>query len=181
MRARALFRAGSGLLVAGLASLAWAGVAAAPPPEDGKKPQLQWIAYGEALERAAKEDKHVLVDFYTSWCGWCKVMDSKTYTDPAVVSLLNQHFVIAKVNAESARKFPVKEGQVSGQELAAQFGVHSFPMTAFLMPDGTRIANLPGYIPAAKFTKVLEFVHDRRYLKDPAEESSSAPPDKPER
>lgn len=181
MRGRALSRAGSGLLVAGLVSLTWAGETQTPPA-DAKKPQLQWVGYGEALERAAKEDKHVLIDFYTTWCGWCKVMDNKTYTDPAVVGLLNAHFLIAKVNAESGRKFPVRDMQMSGQELATQFGVRSFPMTAFLMPDGTKIANLPGYIPAEKFTKVLEFVHTRKYLKDTeAEPSPAPPPDKPER
>ena len=180
MRGLAFPRAGSALLVAGLVGVAWAGETPKTPEGGGAKPALQWVAYGEALERAAKEDKHVLIDFYTTWCGWCKVMDSKTYTDPTVVGLLNQHFLIAKINAESGRKFPVKDTQISGQELAAQFGVRSFPMTSFLMPDGTKIANLPGYIPAEKFTKVLEFVHTRGYLKEPDAETTEPPaPAKP--
>ena len=49
--------------------------------------------------------KKVLVDMYTSWCGWCKVMDKKTFTDPRVVDYLNENFVLVKFNAE--QKEPV--------------------------------------------------------------------------
>lgn len=179
MRAASLSRLGSGLLLAALASLV-AADPATPPAEETNKPQVEWIPYGEALKRAEKEDKHVLIDFYTAWCGWCKVMDSKTYTDPAVVELLKEHFLIAKVNAESARKFPVRDKEMSGRELAEEFGVRQFPMTSFLMPDGTRIANLPGYIPADRFAKVLEFVHARRYKQDAETPPESPAPNKPQ-
>jgi thioredoxin-related protein len=179
MRAVSLPRLGSGLLLAALASLV-AADPATPPAEEAKKPQVEWIPYGEALERAKKEDKHVLIDFYTAWCGWCKVMDSKTYTDPAVVELLKEHFLIAKVNAESARKFPVRDKEMSGRELAEEFGVRQFPMTSFLMPDGQKIANLPGYIPADRFAKVLEFVHARRYKQDAETAPETPAPTKPQ-
>ncbi len=72
---------------------------------------------------------------------------------------------IAKVNAESARKVPVGEQELSGRDIADQFGVHQFPMTWFLKPDGGRIANIPGFIPPERFVKALEFVHERRYAK----------------
>jgi thioredoxin-related protein len=144
--------------------------------EGATKPAVQWLAYGEALQKAEKENKHVIVDFYTNWCGWCKVMDRKTYTDAAVVDLLERHFVVAKVNAESSRKFSVGEEEISGRELAKQFGVTQFPMTWFLKPDGSRLANLPGYIPPERFTKVLEYVHERRYAKAPPQEESPQKP-----
>ncbi|UCE03833.1 MAG: DUF255 domain-containing protein [Candidatus Latescibacterota bacterium] len=149
----------------GVYTLAWAGDGKEEKKNNGAKPQLAWVPYGEALERAEAEDKHILIDFYTSWCGWCKVMDKKTYTDPAVVEMLNENFLIAKINAESKRKFAVGDTEMSGQQLAQQYGVRSFPMTWFLRPDGTRLANIPGYIPAERFIKALEYVHDREYVK----------------
>ena len=162
----------------GLCLAALAVPALGEQPKESAKPALQWISYGEALERAEKEDKHILIDFYTNWCGWCKRMDSQTYTDPVVVDLLSQHFVIAKINAESARKFPVRDRERSGRELAEEFGVRQFPMTTFLKPNGGRIANLPGFHEAPKFAKVLTYVHEKRYLQPPPSEKPApgAPP-----
>ena len=132
-----------------------------PPP--GDVPALQWLEYGEALEKAATEDKHIIIDFYTDWCGWCKVMDRKTYADPRVMKLLHEGFVIAKVNAESNKSFRVGEAEMTGRELARQYRVQSFPMTWFLKPDGSALANVPGFIEAEKFLRALEYVQGRDY------------------
>lgn len=128
-------------------------------------PALEWLEYGEALERAKRENKHVLIDFYTSWCGWCKVMDRNTYADSAVGAFLGQHFLISKINAESPKRFKVAEGTQSGQELAREFGVNSFPITWFVKPDGSRLDKVSGYVPPDRFMKVLQFVHERSYDK----------------
>ena len=53
--------------------------------------QIEW----KTIEQAAKTDtkgntKLYFVDFYTSWCGWCKKMDRETFTDPTVALILNK-------------------------------------------------------------------------------------------
>jgi len=61
------------------------------------------------LEQIAKSgDKKVLIDVYTSWCGWCKVMDKKTFTDPEVISYLNDNFHLVKFNAEQKQPITYK-------------------------------------------------------------------------
>jgi len=137
--------------------------------ETGAGGSLDWVEYGEALEQAAREDKHIVIDFYTNWCGWCKVMDRKTYTDARVVELLNSSFVIAKVNAESNKRIQVGDRQMTGRELAKQYRVQSFPMTWFLKPDGSPLASIPGYIEADKFTRALEYVNERNYENEESE------------
>ena len=54
----------------------------------------------KTLKNKAKEDKLVLVDFYTGWCGWCKKLDVETYKDPEVVALMNKYFYPVKFDAE---------------------------------------------------------------------------------
>jgi thioredoxin-related protein len=157
--------AAAGLVVLGLCGFARAGENDAPAPP---KKTANWIEYGEALSRATTEDKHVLVDFYTQWCGWCKVMDRQTYADPRVVELLNTNFLIARIDAESAKKLQVGDAQLSGRELAQQFGVQSFPMTWFLKPDGSKLGNVPGFQKPDPFIRLLEYVHERRYVEEEA-------------
>jgi thioredoxin-related protein len=130
-----------------------------------RAPRVEWVEYGAALNRARQENKHLIIDFYTDWCGWCKRMDRDTYGDSTVASYLNAHFIVSKVNAESPQRFKVGDKTVSGIELARDFAVKGFPITWFIRPNGERIDGLPGYHPPAKFQKVLEFVHERRYEK----------------
>ena len=65
--------------------------------------QVEW----KTIEQAAKTDsktnaKLYFVDFYTSWCGWCKKMDRDTFSDPTVAKILNKYFYPVKFNAESS-------------------------------------------------------------------------------
>jgi thioredoxin-related protein len=160
-------------LVLALGSLIVAGLATAGEPSKAEPgtgaESLEWVEYGVALEQAAREDKHIVIDFYTNWCGWCKVMDRKTYTDARVMQLLNESFVIAKINAESNKRFSVGDRQMTGREIAQQYRVQSFPMTWFLKPDGSPLASIPGYIEADKFTRALEYVHGRNYENEESE------------
>ena len=42
----------------------------------------------------------MIIDLYTDWCGWCKVMDRNTFTDSDVISHINNNFVAIKFDAE---------------------------------------------------------------------------------
>jgi thioredoxin-related protein len=62
--------------------------------------KLKWYGFDEGLAKAKKENKFLLVDFYTDWCGWCKKMDSETYANKNIIKLLNKDFVLVKLNPE---------------------------------------------------------------------------------
>ena len=43
---------------------------------------VEWMEWGErAFERAAREDKPILLDIGAVWCHWCHVMDRESYED----------------------------------------------------------------------------------------------------
>ncbi|MEQ1798112.1 MAG: DUF255 domain-containing protein [Lacibacter sp.] len=65
------------------------------------KEKLNWITLQEAEEKLKSESRPILVDLYTDWCGWCKVMDKKTYTNQQLIKYLNEKYYVVKLNAES--------------------------------------------------------------------------------
>lgn len=53
------------------------------------------------MKKNAEAPKLIFVDVYTSWCGWCKVMDNQTFANEEIQNLLAPHFYTVKFNAET--------------------------------------------------------------------------------
>lgn len=133
-------------------------------PAPGEK-KLDWLAFDAAADRASKEGKHVIVDIYTTWCGWCKVMDRETYGNPEVATYLTQNFVLAKVNGESSAKIHWKGKELTERQFAHEVGVTGFPATYFLKPDSDLLGGLPGFIRANDFIMIARYVNTKWYEK----------------
>lgn len=84
------------------------------------------IALDEALARAKAESKLVFMDCYTSWCGPCKNMANKVFTQKAAGDYFNPRFVCVKYDMEKGE----------GVELAKKYDVHAYPTFVILRPDG---------------------------------------------
>jgi thioredoxin-related protein len=54
------------------------------------------VLMGKALSEAAASEKHVLVKFEASWCGWCHRM-TKQIKDPSVASYFNENYVMLPI------------------------------------------------------------------------------------
>lgn len=66
-----------------------------------KTPEVHWLKYNEAMEKAKTSAKLVFVDLYADWCVPCRVMEKTVYSDPTVVSLLNNRFIPVKLDVDS--------------------------------------------------------------------------------
>lgn len=120
--------------------------------------EINWMGYDEGMAKAKAEGKHVMIDFYTSWCKYCKMLDETTYRDPAVVAALNSDFVAIKIDAESQDTVTVDGKKMTMAELALSLRATSFPTILFFASDGNPIALQPGYAPAEDFRNMLGFV-----------------------
>ena len=102
--------------------------------------KIQWYTLEEAMKANKKNPKKLFIDFYTDWCGWCKVMDNKTFTDAQVINYMNENFYAVKFNAEQkeAITFKGKEYQFLN---AGKRGIHSF---AYETLD--RTASYPSFV-----------------------------------
>lgn len=61
---------------------------------------MDWLSIEEATKLNEENPKPFLVDVYTDWCGWCKVMDRKTFSDPEIQAYIQDNFYPVKFNAE---------------------------------------------------------------------------------
>jgi len=126
-----------------------------------------WVGFDEGLKLAKEQNKQVLIDFYTDWCHWCKVMDEKTFSNETVANKLKAGFITVRLNAESKTETATYMGNTyTNVQLTQAFGVTGFPTLAFLEPDGGLITKIPGYVPADKFLNVLDYIDAQCYSKD---------------
>lgn len=143
-----------------------------PAPEENP---VKWMTFEEAVLLSEKTKKKIFIDVYTDWCGWCKVMDKNTFSDPKVAKLLNEEFYPVKFNAEQQAdilfrghtfKF-VASGRNGYHQLAASLlnNQLSYPTVVFLDEDFNMITPLAGFRKAEEFHKYLIFVSDEHYKK----------------
>ncbi|MDI1356308.1 MAG: thioredoxin family protein [bacterium] len=103
-------------------------------------------SWEEALAKAKKEDKLIFLDAYASWCGPCKAMKRKTFTDAKVGEHFNKYYVCVAIDME--------EGE--GPSLARKYAVDSYPSLMFLQPDGKFIGKAVGYHSPEELLNILK-------------------------
>lgn len=124
------------------------------------------LSFNEGLEKAANENKNMIVDFYTDWCQWCKVMDEKTFNNEEVAKKLKDKFVTVRINAEDPNSTSTFQGHTFNNiELTRAFRVTGFPSLGFISPEKEVITVMPGYIPADKFIYILDYVDQKCWEK----------------
>ncbi len=129
------------------------------------KDNIHWLTVSELNEAYAKNPKPILVDLYTDWCGWCKVMDKKTYTNDKVVAYINEHYYAVKYNAESeeAVTFNNKVFKFNEEYKSNEFALYltagrlEFPTTVFLATVDAQPAPLAGYMKPQEMEAPLKF------------------------
>ncbi len=94
---------------------------------------VQWNEWGDAaFQKAAAEDKPILLDIGAVWCHWCHVMDRESYENPETAALINELFVPVKVDRDER---PDVDSRYQAA-VAAISGQGGWPLTAFLTSDG---------------------------------------------
>jgi len=92
-----------------------------------------WMEWGQAaFDRAAKEDKPILLDIGAVWCHWCHVMDRESYENPAIAQIINDNFIAVKVDRDERPDVDTRYQSA----ISAISGQGGWPLTAFLTPEG---------------------------------------------
>jgi len=129
---------------------------------------VKWYTIEEAMAMTKKEPRKIVIDVYTTWCKWCKVMDTATFQNPVVAGYLNKKFYPVKFNAEQhadvifeGKTYKYVPGGGRGyHELAAVLlnGNMGYPSVVFLDEKGQMIQPMQGYIKAKQFDQIIKYV-----------------------
>ncbi|MCA9628327.1 MAG: DUF255 domain-containing protein [Myxococcales bacterium] len=93
---------------------------------------VDWYPWGvEALERARREDKPILLSIGYAACHWCHVMERESFENATTAALMNEHFVCIKVDREERPDLD----DIYMAATVAMSGGGGWPMTVFLTPD----------------------------------------------
>lgn len=107
-------------------------------------------SYEDALAQAKATDKLVFVDFWTSWCGFCKKLDKLTFSRPEVQAELAR-MVSVSIDAESKAGAPV----------AQRYHVSGYPTLLVVDATGKEIGRIAGFLEPAPFLAKLDEIRAR--------------------
>lgn len=126
----------------------------------------EWMSFNEGMEKAGREKKPVIIDFYTAWCKWCKVMDRQTFSDPEVKKYLDENFVTIRIDAENKKEQLLYKGdKFTPASLTIYFKVRGYPSLAYLDSEGELVTVIAGFKQANEFLPTLKYMKNECYKK----------------
>lgn len=94
---------------------------------------VEWHPWGEeALAKARREDRPILLSIGYAACHWCHVMERESFENEEIARLMNELFVPVKVDREE--RPDLDEIYMSAVQIMTGSG--GWPLTVFLTPDG---------------------------------------------
>ena len=161
------------ILAASLAAAAFTFHKNTPPVAE----KIKWYSWQEAAEMQKTAPRKLLVDVYTDWCGWCKVMDKLTFTNDTIADYLNKYFYCVKFNAEQrdSIRFDGKSfGYISAEQGGGRNGIHTlayalldgnmgYPSIVYLTEKYERVVVSSGYKKPNQLLPELRFTAEEAY------------------
>lgn len=100
--------------------------------------------FAELLAKAKKENKLIMADAFTTWCGPCKWMTKNIFPNDTVAEFYNKNFINAKIDMEKGE----------GIGLAKKYEVSCYPTFLFIDGSGQLIHRQSGGADAKNFIRL---------------------------
>jgi uncharacterized protein YyaL (SSP411 family) len=93
---------------------------------------VDWFPWGEeALSKAKKENKPILVSIGYSACHWCHIMERESFEDEATAKIMNENFINIKIDREERPDLD----HIYMDAVQVMTGSGGWPLNVFLTPD----------------------------------------------
>jgi len=139
--------------------------------------QINWISINELEDVLKTNEKNIIIDIYTNWCGPCKLMEKNTFQNKYISKFINENYHAVKFNAEGNEtvtftekvfqnpNFDVKRVNTRNatHEFTRFLGVSAYPTTIFLDKDMSLITPVRGYLIPKQLEIYLELFKNDQY------------------
>jgi thiol:disulfide interchange protein len=98
------------------------------------------------LAKAKRANKVVFIDFYTTWCAPCKVMEQSVFRDEDVANYMNENCISIRVNAEKGK----------GPDRKLEYAVDAYPTMLVYNPNGDEVARKQGSLGIEAFKQFIK-------------------------
>ena len=94
---------------------------------------VDWYEWGpEALEKAKKENKPIVISVGYAACHWCHVMEKESFMDPGVAEIMNREFISIKIDREE--RPDIDQIYMNAAQLLTGSG--GWPLNVVALPNG---------------------------------------------
>lgn len=110
--------------------------------------------FDAAFEKSKTENKIIMMDIYTDWCGVCKEMDKTTFKDKNIVDS-STNFIALKFNPEKMS---------NGKDILQKYNILGFPTMLFINSDGFVLKRIVGYIEGDELINEMNNMEERNNI-----------------
>ena len=136
----------------------------------GGTTSISWMSVEEAAGKLQQEQRPVLIDLYTTWCGWCRQMDKRTYSNKKVAEYLQDKFYPVRVDAETHAviTWGGRTYQFNPQYRSNEFAMYlthgrlEFPTTIIIVP-GQEPQAIPGFMEPKDLELLVKYFGEGAY------------------
>ena len=116
--------------------------------------------WDKALAKAKAEKKYIFVDAFATWCGPCKYMAAKIFTQQQVGDVFNSTFVNVKMQMDTSAKDneDVKNCYADAHKMGKDYKINVYPTFLFFSSEGKLVHRLVGSMEADEFASKAKSV-----------------------
>ncbi len=133
--------------------------------------QARQINIDNLVNSAKKQQKHLIVWFHKTDCGYCESMKEFTFNNDIIKDYMTKYFLFEHINVYDIDSITYGDFRGNGREFAQEVGYDFYPTTLFFDDDANEAYVEIGYIDnkrmsnEKRFYKILNFVNTKSYKK----------------